>query len=199
MPKKKLVLNEPRRSRFAAIRVPWPRLEGTPGLWLAGLALVLALLCRPLEAWSPPASAGTPFDERTVFVEVVPPQGGPALYAFPDPPDAAEVLAAAGLAAEKNDPAPAITAPGQLVVGARLEFRPLSGAAALALGRKMDLNQASALDLALLPGLGPALAADILRDRTLRGPYSSLEDLARLEGLGPRSLEKLRPFARAGQ
>lgn len=63
-------------------------------------------------------------------------------------------------------------------------------------GRPMDVNRASAADLELLPRIGPALAARIVESRDREGPFANPEELARVRGIGPRTVERLRPFVR---
>lgn len=46
--------------------------------------------------------------------------------------------------------------------------------------------------LRLLPGIGPARLRALLADRTRHGPVATLEDLDRVPGLGPRTVEALR-------
>jgi competence ComEA-like helix-hairpin-helix protein len=59
-------------------------------------------------------------------------------------------------------------------------------------GARLDLNHANEGDLELLPGIGPALARRIVADRQTRGAFRSAEELARVHGIGPRTLERLR-------
>ncbi len=54
---------------------------------------------------------------------------------------------------------------------------------------RVSVNSASMAELDTLPGVGPATAALIIEGR----PYSSLEDLLNVKGIGPKTLEKLRP------
>jgi competence protein ComEA len=68
------------------------------------------------------------------------------------------------------------------------------GARALREGRPLDLNAATAADLELLPDVGPALAARIVADRDARGGYGSVEEIDAVRGIGPRTLELLRPL-----
>jgi competence protein ComEA len=48
----------------------------------------------------------------------------------------------------------------------------------------------------VLPGVGPSLARAIILDRTARGPFHSIDDLARVKGIGPARLAALRPWLR---
>lgn len=66
-----------------------------------------------------------------------------------------------------------------------------AAAARLRRGEPIDLNTATADDLALLPRVGPALAARIVADRNARGPFRELADLVRVPGVGPRTLARI--------
>jgi len=59
----------------------------------------------------------------------------------------------------------------------------------------IDLNHASAEELEELPGIGPSLAEKILAARAEQ-PFGNLSDLERVSGIGSRTLERLRPFAK---
>ena len=63
----------------------------------------------------------------------------------------------------------------------------------LADGERIDPNFADAIELRRLPGVGPAKAAAIVRDRRANGPFRSLEDLERVKGLGRATVESLSP------
>lgn len=56
---------------------------------------------------------------------------------------------------------------------------------------RLDVNQASVEQLATLPGIGPAKAAAIVDERT-RKPFSSVEDLERVKGIGASLVAQLR-------
>lgn len=70
-------------------------------------------------------------------------------------------------------------------------------AAAVAEGSGLDLNRATADDLARLPGVGPALAARIVAARET-GAFDSVDDLVRVRGLGRGRIERLRPHVTVG-
>ena len=57
----------------------------------------------------------------------------------------------------------------------------------------MDLDRASLAELDELPGIGPALAARIVADRELHGPFGSLDALQEVKGIGPRLAARLAP------
>jgi len=65
------------------------------------------------------------------------------------------------------------------------------GLASAVLAGPVNVNTADAETLAKeLNGVGPALAAAIVRDREENGPYKSPEDITRVRGVGPSVLEK---------
>lgn len=59
----------------------------------------------------------------------------------------------------------------------------------------IDLNRADEAALDTLPGVGPATAARIVADREENGPFASVEDLARVSGIGPKKIEQLADLA----
>jgi len=61
----------------------------------------------------------------------------------------------------------------------------------------VDINSAAATELALLPGIGPVSARNIVDNRTLHGPFDSVQDLARVAGIGPKTIAACEPFATA--
>ncbi len=69
----------------------------------------------------------------------------------------------------------------------------LVAAGALAEGRGVvNINTASAAELALLPGIGESKASAIVSTRKARGGFSSVDDLLAVKGIGEVALEKIR-------
>lgn len=64
-------------------------------------------------------------------------------------------------------------------------------------GGVVDVNAATAEELAALPGIGPALAERIVRWRRTHGRFGSVDALAEVPGIGPALLERLRTQVRA--
>jgi len=82
---------------------------------------------------------------------------------------------------------------GELAIALEHEMK---AARPLEPGEQIDLNAADLSDLRRLPGIGPARAAAIQRDRATRGPYGSVEDLTGIPGFGEGLVERLRPHVR---
>lgn len=62
---------------------------------------------------------------------------------------------------------------------------------------RVDLNRADVDALQSLPGIGPAIAQRIVEARKEQ-MFTSVEDLARVRGVGPATVERLRPLATVG-
>jgi competence protein ComEA len=59
---------------------------------------------------------------------------------------------------------------------------------------QVDVNQADWPELAQLPGIGPVLAQRIIESRQTDGPFRTHDDLLRVRGIGPKTLEQIRPY-----
>ena len=63
----------------------------------------------------------------------------------------------------------------------------------------LNINSATVEELALaLPGIGPAKAQLIVDWRNANGAFQSLEQLVEVNGIGVKTLEKIRPFIQLG-
>lgn len=68
----------------------------------------------------------------------------------------------------------------------------------LAPAETLDPNRAAAWELDRLPGVGPAMAEAIVEERGSGGAFRSVEDLARVTGIGLATVERLRPHLGIG-
>jgi competence protein ComEA len=62
-------------------------------------------------------------------------------------------------------------------------------------GGLVPVNTASAEELEQLPGVGPVIAEAIVAHREQHGPFSSIDDLVNVRGIGDAKLEGLRDHA----
>lgn len=58
----------------------------------------------------------------------------------------------------------------------------------------VDINAAEWPELAELPEIGETLARRIVESRRAAGPFGDHDDLLRVNGIGPRTLETMRPY-----
>jgi competence protein ComEA len=58
----------------------------------------------------------------------------------------------------------------------------------------INVNSASLEQLQSLPGIGPAIAGRIVAYREAHGPFKAVDGVAEVKGIGPRTLERIRPF-----
>ena len=133
-----------------------------------------------------------------VVVEVRGDVPAPGFHPVPEPARVHAALAAAGVT-ELQGFVDAELPPGTRVVleGGRLRLETMDEQ--LVFGLPLDVNAASAEALDALPGVGPGLAAAIVAEREAAGPFEALEALVRVKGIGPATVEQLRPFVVAEQ
>jgi|LakMenE18May11ns_1017448.scaffolds.fasta_scaffold9915423_1 competence protein ComEA len=82
---------------------------------------------------------------------------------------------------------------GQVVVPLRGAAAPSAvGAAGSAQAGVVSLSQADEAALDALPGIGPSTASAIIAHREANGPFSSVEELLEVRGIGEAKLEGLR-------
>jgi competence protein ComEA len=190
-----------------------PGRPGTWALWGAGLVAAVAVAGwtwadRPtveqvpaalMPAVTPAGSAPATTTSApsavsaggTVVVSVVGQVGSPGLATLPAGSRVADALAAAGGLLPGADPA-AVNAAALLIDGQQIAVGvpgaaapPAGGSGAGAPGALLDLNSATAADLDALPGIGPVLAQRIVDHRTAHGPFTSVDQLDDVSGIGP--------------
>ena len=57
----------------------------------------------------------------------------------------------------------------------------------------ININTADGPPLQLLPGIGPAYSERIIQYRLENGGFNSVDELTNIRGIGPKTLQKLRP------
>ncbi len=60
----------------------------------------------------------------------------------------------------------------------------------------VNINTANATQLTQLPGVGPAIAQKIIDYRTANGPFTSVDDLTKVPGIGAAKLAQIKSHAR---
>ena len=98
----------------------------------------------------------------------------------------------------RGEPPGAILAPVPAADPARQAARAQRLARPLRPGETIDLNTASADEIARLPRIGMSLAKRIVQDRTARGAFRDLAELDRVPGVGPALLDRLSEWVAFG-
>jgi competence protein ComEA len=91
-----------------------------------------------------------------------------------------------------GEPAPSTLAPAGGGTGITGGGPSGTGATGTAQGGLVNLNTATAQELEALPGVGPSTAAAIIAHRDANGPFTSVEQLIDVRGIGDAKLEQLR-------
>jgi competence protein ComEA len=89
------------------------------------------------------------------------------------------VIAAEPAAPQQQEPAKASAAPAKKAPG-------LEG--------QININTATAEQLVLLPGVGKKTADAIIEFRTKNGNFKAVDDIAKVKGIGPKKLEKIKIY-----
>ena len=164
--------------------------------------LLLGKASRPEPVIAAPATSATPgaaVAERSLFVHVAGAVARPGLYRFPDGLRVADAIEAAGGPLRRAD-LDAINLADLLADGLKIDvpFRgdPVTAAVptASATPAAIDLNTADQASLETIPGVGPVTATAILQHRTEIGSFESVDQLLDVTGIGPATLEALRPY-----
>jgi competence protein ComEA len=72
---------------------------------------------------------------------------------------------------------------------------PVAAGPGITLGIRLDLNRASADELALVQGIGPALAKALVDARQASGGFKGWDEVDRVPGMGPSKLAALKAVA----
>ena len=151
--------------------------------------------------------------ERTIFVHVAGSVSAPGLYELQEGARVNDAIKLAGWFTDEADQtalnlARTLTDGEQLFVPSK-NSESGSGASNASIGfdsnsnvsgtvLKINVNRANEGDLESIPGVGPSLAAKIIKDRESNGPFASVDDLTRVSGIGEKKLESMREFITIG-
>lgn len=175
--------------------------------WSAFVAALLAAfalyprLASPAPAIAPPATAPTGASSpagAVVFVHVSGAVVKPGLYELPEGTRVADAIEAAGGPGRRAD-LDAVNLAEVLRDGVKIEV-PIRGHASLPAPATspstaiVDLNTADQPALETIPGVGPVTATAILQHRSEIGSFETIEQLLDVTGIGPATLEALRPY-----
>jgi competence protein ComEA len=69
---------------------------------------------------------------------------------------------------------------------------PIIGAPSTTMSPLINLNSATSDQLDTLPGVGPSTAKAIISYRNRKGPFSKVDDLLNVPGIGPAKVGALR-------
>lgn len=151
-----------------------------------------------------PPSGAVDVESSVVVVHVAGAVRSPGVFELPARSRVADAIDRAGGPGAEADPG-ALNLAAPLVDGTRI-YVPVAGeevpldAVAIDVGASevdatpagpIDVNRASAAELEMLPGVGPATAAAIVAERDRNGPFASSGDLERVPGIGPAKLAAL--------
>ncbi|HHT9138424.1 MAG: helix-hairpin-helix domain-containing protein [Candidatus Brocadiales bacterium] len=59
---------------------------------------------------------------------------------------------------------------------------------------KVNINTATESQIALLPGLGPKLATEVVNYRANNGNFKTIEDIKKVSGVGDKKFEKIKDY-----
>lgn len=67
------------------------------------------------------------------------------------------------------------------------------GPFAVMAAEQIDINTADVATLEKINGIGPAKAKAIVDYRSKNGPFQKIDDLEKVDGIGPKLMEKMKP------
>jgi competence protein ComEA len=153
----------------------------------------------PIIVSTPPA-AETPFSTSTptpVRVYVCGAVQQPAVYTIPSGSIVQDAVTAAGGATSEADLeainlALELQDQQRVYVPRRGEAPPPISSGDDPVTLLVNINTATATDLESLPGIGPVTAGHIIAYREANGPFGSIEEIQKVERIGPATFDRLR-------
>ncbi|MBC8014258.1 MAG: ComEA family DNA-binding protein [Sporomusaceae bacterium] len=68
----------------------------------------------------------------------------------------------------------------------------LGNSSRVKISSKVNINTADKIELDTLPGVGPALAEQIMEYRQVKGSFNDVDELKKVPGIGPSKFEKMK-------
>ncbi|MCE5283843.1 MAG: helix-hairpin-helix domain-containing protein [Deltaproteobacteria bacterium] len=172
---------------------------GIMAVLLASLAVYGAALSNGPRVRSSDAVPWADQRPGTVAVQVSGDRGAEGIYFLPAGTPLGEALRLAGISGGLSQAGPDETLPED---GISLHVSPegrvatgdLPAITRLALGLPIDVNQASAEELEMVPGIGEKLAARIVEARQEVKAFESLSELTNIPGIKEKKLEAIGPY-----
>ncbi|HET7928890.1 MAG TPA: ComEA family DNA-binding protein [Actinomycetota bacterium] len=173
---------------------------GGAGLWYVRSLprpVELAELPAPGDAPLPAASAG-PSPEVVILVDVAGWVRRPGVYEFEEGARVIDAIDAAGgarsgaLLESLNLAAPLADGIQVLVPRQGQTVAPPAGGAVVGVAGLINVNTAASTELEELPGVGEVIAQAIVDYRTENGPFTTVDQLLDVSGIGDATLENIR-------
>ena len=174
------------------------------GGFLILLLAVLALHGLILVTRGSPRTPRESLCENPVIIQVDGEVRSPGIYTFCMQPDLQGLLKAAGgpdisLLLPHPWPGQNVFSGSKVVIqpdgaGYRFSVIEMSAFSKMTLGLPISLNGEDEEGLTALPGVGPALARAIVKEREKRGGFKDLDEVKDVKGVGEMLLEKIKPF-----
>jgi competence protein ComEA len=165
---------------------------------VAGGALLLWMRGRPATIAPPATARAARSAPAQLIVHVAGAVARPGVYELPEGRRVVDAVEAAG-GARRGADLDALNLAEAVIDGMKIDVprrgapvaMPTPGTPA---GTAIDVNTADQPALEAIPGIGPVKAAAIIEHRTRAGPFAAVEDLLDVTGIGPATLESIRPY-----
>lgn len=192
------------RSQIGTRREVWVLAALVGALTLGGLALwsrgAPARIAPPAVEEPAPGPSAMP-ETAGVVVHVAGKVRHPGLYTLPVGTRVADAIEVAGGPRPGAD-LDLLNLAEPLVDGMKIEVLGAGAApgvssptpAASGAPAPINVNTADQMTLEQIPGIGPVKAAAIISHRDSSGPFGAVEDLLDVTGIGPATLESIRPY-----
>jgi len=150
----------------------------------AVLLLVFLFFLNILHDFLSRGSASAPGCTKSFFIEIAEQGKRPVVLAFCTRPSL-EVIKRCGF---KNGLSIKILKDGTVTC------RTMSAYKRITLGIPISINREKTYGLCAIPGIGPYVARQIVKERKSRGGFNSLEELIQVKGIGKKLYNKILPY-----